>query len=193
MATKKINSDSSVDYTIPTEEFLVKLRKNLDGVALSHDALDNNWEVLRRSFNDLWEEVDAITNGDLGSVTTENLYVSKIKDNIIGTNHIIDGAVTSSKIADGAVGSSKIASNAITVDKIANGTITTDKIASGSTLDFSNGISVNGTNVVDKDGKIVGEVSLTTAQKAELKGDQGVPGATPTFSYAGGVLTITNA
>jgi hypothetical protein len=173
MATSKISSDSPADYSIPPEQFLVKLRKNLDGVALSHDALDNNWEVIRRTLNDLIEEVDEITGGALSSTTTENLYVNKIADDVIGSSHIKDGAIIASKIPDGSIVTAKIQSQSITSDLIADGSINSDKIASDSPLDFSNGISVNDVQVVDSAGNITGPVSLSDAQKVELKGEPG--------------------
>tara|TARA_Y100000114_G_C11724340_1_gene310126 strand:+ start:641 stop:1036 length:396 start_codon:yes stop_codon:yes gene_type:complete len=131
MAVSKINSDSPSEYTIAPSDFIVKLRKNLDGVALAHDDIDNNFEVLRRTLNDLHTVLDAITTGDLSTSTTNNLFVDKVQD----------------------------------------GSITGDKLASGITFP-------------------PGSISLTDAQKAELKGD---PGATPTFSFSNGILTITNA
>ena len=173
MATSKINSDSSADYSIPTEQFLIKLRKNLDGVALSHDSLDNNWEVLRRTVNDLIDEVDEVTGGSLSDTTTDNLYVNKIADDVIGTSHLKDDAVTGPKIADDSIVTAHIQSQQITTDLIKDGAITTDKIASGSAMDFSDGISVGGVQVVDKDGKITGEVSLSAQQQIDLKGEPG--------------------
>ena len=173
MATPKISSDSPAEYTIPPEQFLIKLRKNLDGVALSHDALDNNWEVLRRTLNNLQEELDEITGGTLSDTTTENLYVNKIADDIIGSSHIKDGAIIASKIPDASIVTAKIQSQQITTDLIKDGAITTDKIATGSTMDFSDGISVGGVQVVDKDGNITGPVSLSAQQEIDLKGDPG--------------------
>ena len=130
MAVSKINSDSPSEYTIAPSDFIVKLRKNLDGVALAHDDIDNNFEVLRRTINNLHTVVDEITFGDLSSLTTANIFVNKIQD----------------------------------------GSITSDKLAPNIQLP-------------------PGSITLTDAQKAELKGD---PGSTPTFSFSNGVLTITN-
>jgi hypothetical protein len=87
-------------------------------------------------------------------------------------------------------------------------------------MDFSDGISVGGVQVVDKDGKITGEVSLSAQQQIDLKGEPGKdfeygdfkahelealrgppgkdstepgpPGPAPTFSFSNGTLTITN-
>ena len=87
MATTKINSDSPTEYNIPSSDFLVKLRKNLDGVALAHDDIDNNFEVLRRTINDLHTSLDEITYGDLSSTTNANLYVDKIKDGSITVSY----------------------------------------------------------------------------------------------------------
>ena len=137
MATTKINSDSLTEYNISPDDFIIKLRKNLDGVALAHDDIDNNFEVLRRTINDLHTSLDEITYGDLSSTTNSNLYVDKIKDGSITSSHLESGIVLP-----------------------------------------------------------VGAVQLSDAQKAEIKGDPGVPGApgaTPTFSFASGTLTITNA
>lgn len=173
MSTSKINSDSAAEYSIPPEQFLIKLRKNLDGVALSHDALDNNWEVLRRTLNKIIHEVDEITTGSLDTETTENLYVNKIADDVIQTSHLQNGAVTSDKILDGTIVTADIKSQNITTDLIKDGAITSEKIASGSAMDFSDGISVGGVQVVDKDGNITGAVSLSDAQKVELKGEPG--------------------
>ena len=173
MATSKINSDSSSDYSIPTEDFLIKLRKNLDGVALSHDSLDNNWEVLRRTVNDLIEEVDEITVGDLSNTTTENLFVNKIADDVIQTSHLKNDAVTGAKIADNSIVTAHIQSQNITTDLIADGSITSAKIASGSSMDFSNGISVGGVQVVDESGNITGPVTLSAQQQIDLKGEKG--------------------
>ena len=173
MATGKIDSDSPADYTIPAEQFLIKLRKNLDGVALSHDSLDNNWEVLRRTLNDLIEEVDEITGGALSDTTTENLFVNKIADDVIDSSHIKDGAIIASKIPDASIVTAKIQSQQITTDLIKDGAITTDKIATGSTMDFSDGISVGGVQVVDKDGNITGPVTLSAQQEIDLKGEPG--------------------
>lgn len=173
MATLKITSDSPAEYSIPPEQFLIKLRKNLDGVALSHEALDNNWEVLRRTLNNLQEEIDEITGGTLSDTTTENLYVNKIADDIIGSSHIKDGAIIASKIPDASIVTAKIQSQQITSDLIKDGAITSDKIASGSSMDFSDGISVGGVQVVDADGNITGAVSLSEAQQVSLKGEKG--------------------
>lgn len=243
MATKKIDSDSVVEYSIPTEQFLIKLRKNLDGVALSHDALDNNWEVLRRTLNDLIEEIDELTGGALSNTTTENLFIKKIADDTIGTSHLKDDSVTEEKLADNAVVTgniqslqvttdklaadsvtdakladdsvltdnikdaqvtadklaedsvtadkiaadavlaenikdgeiteTKLGNGAVTSDKLADGSITSDKIASGSSMDFSDGITVGNVQVIDGEGNITGPVSLSDAQKLELKGDKG--------------------
>jgi len=173
MATPIISSDSSADYSIPTEQFVIKLRKNLDGVGLSHDSLDNNWEVLRRTLNNLQEEVDEITTGTLSETTTENLFVNKIADDIIDTNHIKDDAITGDKIADESIVTAHIQSQQITNDLLADGSISTDKIASGSTLDFSDGISVGGVLVVNSEGGIVGPVSLSAQQMIDLKGVRG--------------------
>lgn len=54
-----------------------KLRKNLDSVRLSDDSLDHNWEILRRTLNNLQEEVDEITTGALSETRTANLFVNK--------------------------------------------------------------------------------------------------------------------
>ena len=124
MATPKISSDSPAEYSIPPEQFLIKLRKNLDGVALSHDALDNNWEVLRRTLNNLQEELDEITGGTLSDTTTENLYVNKIADDVIGTSHLKDDAVTEAKLADDAVVTANIQSQNVTTDKLADDSVT---------------------------------------------------------------------
>lgn len=134
MAVNKLNSDSPAEYTIAPSDFIVKLRKNLDGVALAHDDIDNNFEVLRRTINDLQTVLDEITVGDLSSLTTANLFVNKIQD----------GSITASKLAS---------------------------------------------NIVLP----AGSITLTDAQKEELKGDPGPTGSTPTFSFSDGVLTITNA
>lgn len=148
MAVNKLNSDSPAEYTIAPSDFIVKLRKNLDGVALAHDDIDNNFEVLRRTINDLQTVLDEITVGDLSSLTTANLFVNKIQD----------GSITASKLAS---------------------------------------------NIILP----AGSITLTDAQKAELKGDSGTDGndgtdgtdgidgtdgTTPTFSFSNGVLTITN-
>ena len=93
MATTKINSDSLTEYNISPGDFIIKLRKNLDGVALAHDDIDNNFEVLRRTINDLHTSLDEITYGDLSSTTNSNLYVDKIKDGSITASHLASGIV----------------------------------------------------------------------------------------------------
>lgn len=172
MATPIISSDSSADYAISPEQFLIKLRKNLDGVGLSHDTLDNNWEVLRRTLNDLHQEIDEITAGSLSDTTTANLFVNKIADDIIDTNHIKDDAVTGDEIANGSIVTAHIKSQQITSDLIADGSITTAKVSLGG-LNLAEGITVNGVQVVDVNGNITGPVSLSAQQLIDLKGERG--------------------
>lgn len=111
MAVSKINSDSPSEYTISTSDFIVKLRKNLDGVALAHDDIDNNFEVLRRTINNLHTVIDEITGGELNSVASANIFVNKITDASISENKIADSSITTSKIQDKSITSAKLADN----------------------------------------------------------------------------------
>ena len=172
MATSNISSDSSAEYAIPPEEFLIKLRKNLDGVALSHNSLDNNWEVLRRTLNNVIKDLDEVTLGDLDSVTTENLFVNKIADDVIDTSHIKDDAINGEKIENASIVTAHIQSQQITTDLIADNSITTAKISLAG-LNLSEGITVNGVQVVDEAGNITGPVSLSSQQMTDLKGERG--------------------
>lgn len=131
MATSELPS-SGTTYTISASDFKVKLRRDSSGVALAHDDVDNNFETLRRTVNDLIEDVDAITAGTLSAVTTANLKVDNISDAAVDTAQIADAAVETAKIADDAVTVAKMADNSVGSAQIIDGSLVlADLIGSG--------------------------------------------------------------
>jgi hypothetical protein len=88
---------------------------------LAHDDVDNNFETLRRTLNDLIEDVDAITAGTLANVTTSNLKVDNISDNAVDTAQIADDAVTVDKLAANSVGAAQIIDGSLSLSDLAGG------------------------------------------------------------------------
>tara|TARA_Y100000593_G_C4309626_1_gene337679 strand:+ start:1697 stop:2956 length:1260 start_codon:yes stop_codon:yes gene_type:complete len=93
----------------------------MSGVALAHDDVDNNFETLRRTLNDLIQDVDAITAGTLANVTPGNLKVDNISDGAVDTAQIADDAVTVDKLADNSVGAAQIIDGSLTLADLAGG------------------------------------------------------------------------
>ena len=117
MATAELPS-SGTNYTISTNDFLVKLRRDSSGVALAHDDVDNNFETLRRTLNDLIEDVDAVTAGTLEDVSTSNLKVDNISADAVGTAQIAVDGVTGDKRANNSVGAAQIIDGSLTEDDL---------------------------------------------------------------------------
>lgn len=124
MGASKIESNGA-DYTIETNKYLVKLKRNLSESPLSHDDLDNNWEIIRRTLNEVIDSVDEVTTD---STFGSNLFVNKIADNVVTSAKIADGAVGSTKIADGAIDTIHFKQgltlpDTVTVDRLNNDSI----------------------------------------------------------------------
>jgi len=109
-------------------------------------------------------------------VSSLNMGIARLDDNVIESHHLSENAVTNVTIAYGAVTGDEIASNTITAQNIANLTITGDKIAN---------YTLTGIKIADSS---IGEEKLSISQLSDISSDLG----TITDGLVSGV-TITNS
>ena len=129
------------------------------GTVLTSDGSNINWAPVTLDAN-------AVTNSKINNnaVTTDKILDgavtnSKINNNAVTNLKINDGAVTFTKIAVGAVSHPQLAGNAVTTDKILDGNVTNAKLQHSS-------ITLNGTEVA-----LGGTHNHTTSLSGTADGD----------------------
>tara|TARA_Y100000593_G_scaffold94014_1_gene191130 strand:- start:469 stop:1758 length:1290 start_codon:yes stop_codon:yes gene_type:complete len=211
--TAELISSSSSPHTISSSDFKVKLRRDMQGVALSHDDVDNNFETLRRTLNDLIEDVDAITAGTLANITPANLKVDNILDGAVDTAQIADDAVTVDKMAPNSVGAEQIIDGSLSLSDLAGGgalnaTTSADGLMSSSDKTKLDGVSAganlyvhptyNGDDFNQDTGALSGltvvsdiDINLTTDTTGHVT-DANCSIATRTLGFSGDVAIASD-